>query len=151
MILSQLYGVPKVLAAALLYGGAPVPVKLTTFDHAMFVIAEGPSADAEATITVLAGSSQAMAGAEAIAFHYRMAAADSDEYGALTDAPVAGFSTGAGGDRAFLIEIDDSELPDGKPWVQVVLSLDAGTDAPGAVIAVVVPRYQSAAIETALA
>lgn len=151
MILSQLYGAVGLAASATLWGSTPVPVKLTTFDHAMFLIVEGASADADGKITVQAGENQAMNNAEAIAFRYRAAAANSDQFGALTAAPSTGYDTGGGGNRRFIVEIDDSELPAGKPWVQLGLALNGGTDAPGAASAMVVPRYQGAAIETALA
>ncbi len=94
------------------------------------VVAEGTGTTGTTTLTMLAASDAAGAGAEAIPFRYRISPL-AGPAGDWIQATVAGFLTAAGGDQIIDIEVLAEELPEGKPWVALngVEGVDAPTDA----------------------
>jgi hypothetical protein len=109
-------------------------VSLAQYERALFLIEKGVGTTGTATITVEACSDNSGTGATAIAFKYRRntaAGSPIDVLGAVTAASTSGFTTTAASNDMYTVEVQSSDLPDGKPWVrlksvEVVASAVAG-------------------------
>ena len=107
-----------------------------------------------ATVTVLAASAAAGTGAEAVPFRWRKknTGVTVDAYGAVNEASTTGFVTTANESTLFEIEVDATNLPDGKPWCALKLTETVNDPVNGAVIGLVHnPRHQGLNIPGALA
>lgn len=122
----------QMLAPVDITGGAKSQAfSMKNYQHASIFILVGVSAAAWTSIVVKAGSATAAVGADvanatAIAFReYKQTTA-----GEANDVLDAGTNLASTGDTApsanngifYVIELDANELPDGKPYVQVVLA-----------------------------
>ena len=121
---------------------------------AVLTLADATGGTADHTITVQAASDASGTGAEAIPFRYRRVAdvIASDVPGDITQATAAGFTTTAGDNQKYLIEIDADDLPEGKPFV-AVKSVEVTNDPVVASLDYILgePRYPSATPLTAIA
>lgn len=135
---------------------------LTTLDavnmrdhaHIRALILAGATNGAAITVTVLASSDAAATGATAIAFaYYKSIVAASDVLGARTLATTAGFamSNDSVSNTMYAIEIDASELPDGKPWINVTFSGAATTTPVSVLYDLTGARYAAPSSPTELA
>jgi hypothetical protein len=105
-------------------------INMEGYSHLSILIAAGASNGAAHTVTVLASTNNAAGSAEAIPFtYYRAVTTGSDVFAAAQAAATTGFamSNNAVNSTMYTIEIDASELPDTKPWVNVTLSGAAST------------------------
>lgn len=116
-------------------------VSLEDFGHLTAFISHAAGATGTVVVTVNEASTNTGTGSAAVAFKYRNQTVVAAQ-GALTAAAAAGFTIAAGADQIAIVEIDASELTDGKPWVS--LTMTEGVDSPvdGAVIGILSrPRY----------
>lgn len=86
--------------------------------RALGVVYKGVGTTGVSTITVEACSASDGTGATAIPFRYQ-ANTTSDTFGNLTEATTSGFSTTAGSNHIYAIEVDPRDVPDGYPWVRI--------------------------------
>lgn len=96
-------------------------VSLKDYSQVTFILSIGVGATGTATLTVNASQDNAGAGAVAIPFKYRRVAntATSDVETTLTDADAAGFTTTAGSNQVYIVEVDASALPEGNPFASL--------------------------------
>lgn len=118
---------------------------MAKYNHIAFIVLHGTGLTGTVTITVEACSSIAGANPEAVAFKY----SEGDSAGVLTaqqDATAAGFATTAGSDQVFVIEVEDSGLVEGKPFVRLQLTELVNSPVIGAVLAHLRPGSYAASI-----
>lgn len=84
-------------------------VSFASYRFATFHVAIGAGGTGTGTITVEKCTAADGTGATAVAFKYRKATSE-DAYGALTDATASGFTTSAGTNDQYIIEIDGNSL-----------------------------------------
>jgi hypothetical protein len=97
-------------------------VSMANYEKALFLLQKGVGATGTATITLEACSDNTGAGATAIPFRYRRnnaAGSPIDAMGAFTNATASGFVTTAGSNDQYAIEVTNSELLEGKPWLRL--------------------------------
>lgn len=82
------------------------------------IIYKGVGTTGVSTITVEACSDSSGTGATAIPFLYSVNTS-SDTFGNLTQATSSGFSTTAGSNHIYEVDVDVRDCPDGLPWVRV--------------------------------
>jgi len=127
--------------------------------HATILLQVGVSAAAWTSIVVQAGTATAaigsdVAGNTAIPFSiYKQetAGADKDVLGARTAVLAAGYTPSANDGIFYAIEIDASELPDGSPYVQLVLANGSNSVIASAVAVLTGERYAGVSSATATA
>jgi hypothetical protein len=101
----------------------PDYVSMKNYGHLSIIITAGVANGTGQTVTLKYSSSAS--GGTAMAFnYYKTIVADADVLGAKTAATTAGFllSHGTISNTKYVIEVDASELPDGYPWVGLVMS-----------------------------
>lgn len=103
------------------------------------------------TLTVQCASDSSGTGAEAVAFKYRRCSSG-DTLGSITDATSAGFTTTAGSNQFYVLEIEAADCPADKPWVAIkgVEVVDSPVLA-GLTMFLAGPRYGGATLPTAIA
>lgn len=113
-------------------------ISLKNYNSIMFVIQQGIGATGTATITVAMASDASGTGATNIPFKYRRVSntATSDVEGAMTDATASGFTTTAGSNQIYLVEVNAEELDDGKPFVALTATEVVNSPVAGAILAV---------------
>lgn len=110
-------------------------VSMANFGHATFILQIGVSAAAATAILVQAGTATAAVGADvagATALPYSLyvqetAGAANDVLGGRTAQLAAGYVPSANDNIVYVIEVDASELPDGKPWLQLKVTNTANS------------------------
>lgn len=105
-------------------------VNLGKFQKAAFLVYKGAGDTGTSTFTMECSSDNARTGAEAIPFTYRRVSVG-DIAGDIQHVEKAGFTSIAGPSEMYIIEVDSSQAPEGKPWfslksVEVVDSPVAG-------------------------
>ena len=128
-------------------------VNMASYKTVLFNVFWGVGATGTSTITVLEATSSAGAGATAVPFTYRIVAntASSDVPGALIAAAAAGFTTTAGSNQEYLIEVNAIDLDGGFNWVAVNLVEVAASARLGGIQAVMAgARNEGATMVTAL-
>lgn len=155
MICNDEHQIAQVLApAADRFNGNPATAAVNTklYGHVSFVIALGAGTTGTAKIQVEECSAANGTGNVAIPFRYR--AADSgDAYGSLTVASASeGFTTAAGSDKTYVIDIDSRELSDTKPFVRLKITEVVDAPVAAAVVALgFMARYKEQPLPTLLA
>jgi hypothetical protein len=131
----------------------PDYVNMKNYSHLTIIILAGASNGTGQTISMKYSSSSS--GGTAMDFnYYKTITADADVLGARTLAAAATgllLSHGTVSDTKYVIEIDASELPDGYPWVGLVMSGATSTTPITAVYILSGSRYASPASVTAIA
>jgi hypothetical protein len=127
-------------------------VNTAQYDHATFVVIRGVATGgtADHTFTVEACSLADGTGAEAVPFKSRGGALTGAALGALTARTAAGYTNVAGSNRLDVIEVEASDLPDGKPFVRLH-SVEVTNDPVVAAILTILgkPRYAEAVMPDA--
>lgn len=125
-------------------------INMKNFGHCEFVVQKGEGTTGTSTITVLACDDATPSTTSAIAFKYR-ACTSGDTFTALTAATTAGFTTTAGSNQMYRIEVDANDLPDGYPYLQLKLveAADGAVDA-GVLAILTEPRYAQSINATAI-
>lgn len=93
-------------------------VNLGLYKSAAFIVHKGVGTTGTSTITVQASATASGGTPTAIPFKYRRVASG-DTAGDVTQADATGFTTTAGSDEMYIIEVDAASTPDGKPWVHL--------------------------------
>jgi len=131
LVIAEQAHVVQCLAPVDITGGKKCQsVSMKNHGHVTFLVLIGVSAAAFTKIIVQAGTAAAavgsdVTGAAAIAFNiYKQETAGegNDVLGARTAVTSAGYTPSANDGIYYAIEVDASELPDGSPHVQVVLT-----------------------------
>jgi len=90
---------------------------MENYAHATIIVSLGVTG-AASTLTVEAASDSAGTGSTAIAYDvYKEETAAGDTLGSRTAIAAAGFASSTNDSIFYVIELDASELPAGKPWV----------------------------------
>lgn len=93
-------------------------VRLDKFGRLLATIVKGVGTAGTSTITVLAASDSSGTGATAITFYYR----EETTLGTIGDATLAttsGFTTTAGSNQRYYVEVKSDQCPADKPWVAI--------------------------------
>ena len=131
-------------------GGFDEAVHLGNYAHCTFVCSSGAITNAT-TLTVAACTDSGGTSPTALDFKYsREVTGSSDVFSALTwKGDTSGIATGTQDGSTHVIEIDASELPDGKPWLELSAS-NPGADHFMGVIAILSgSRYAGAVTPSA--
>lgn len=93
-------------------------VSFAKYGRVAFVVYKAVGTTGTSTLTVECSSDASRTGATAVAFKYRRVASG-DTGGDVTSATSAGFDTTAGSSELYIVEVDASVCPAGKPWVHL--------------------------------
>jgi len=93
-------------------------VSLAKYGRVAFIVYKGVGTTGTSTLTVECSSDASRTGATAVAFNYRRVATG-DTGGSVTAAAAAGFDTTAGSSELYIVEVEASACPSGKPWVHL--------------------------------
>lgn len=129
-------------------------INLANYGACTFVLMIGAGATGTALITAEFASSAAGAGNTATAFNYRRVSATgtSDLPGDITAATTSGFTTTAGANQNYFIEIPVAELDPDLPFVSLTLTEVVNDPVDAGVIAILGdPRYGGNTHQTAIA
>jgi hypothetical protein len=111
-------------------------ISMANHNKLTFLVYQSGGTTGNATLTVLASTDSAAAGAEAIPFRYRkMTTGASDVLGNVTNATTAGFATTANEDSIYEVEVLSADLPQTKPWVHMLCTETTNDPVNGCVIA----------------
>lgn len=127
-------------------------ISMANHHRLTFLVYQSGGTTGNATITLLASATSTPGSSTALPFRYRkMTTGASDVLGDVTNATDAGFTTTANEDSIYEIEIDSSDLPDGKPWVHMLCTEATNDPVNGCVIALLSePRYAGLTHATAI-
>jgi hypothetical protein len=152
----KLHAVQALAPDSDLFNGDPSTDWLNTkfYKSVLFVVAIGVGATGTATITANMAEDASGTGSTAIPFTYKRVAdtTSSDVPGARTSATASGFTTTAGSNQLYLIEVDAEDLDSDSPFVN--LTLTEGVDSPvdaGVTAILGEPRYAGDTAKTAIA
>lgn len=129
-------------------------INMANYKSLVFMIYWGVGATGTQTITVKEATDVSGTGATAIPFNYRRVAntTSSDVPGARTAATSAGFTTTAGSNQMYLIEVGAEDLDSGFGFVNVnTTEVVASALLGGIMVLAGEPRYAGAVMPTALA
>lgn len=128
-------------------------VKMEEFHKIVFLRFSGVGTTGTSTITVEACDTISPGNVSAVAFHYRRISV-ADTHAAITAATTAGFTTTAGSNEMYLIEVDaDALAADGNGYEYARLKCVEVADDPvlgGIVIMQLQPRFASAVDRTSI-
>jgi hypothetical protein len=111
-------------------------ISMANHDKLTFLVFQQGGTTGNATLTVLASTDSAQAGAQAIPFRYRrMTTGASDALGPVLNATTTGFATTAAQDVIYEIEVLSADLPETKPWVHLLCTELTNDPVNGCVIA----------------
>lgn len=126
-------------------------VRLDLYGKALFVVFKGAGGTGTSTITIQASAANDGSSPTAIPFKSRRVASG-DTAGDVTDQAAAGFTTTAGADEMYLIEVDAQDCPEGKPWVHLKAVEVADDPVTGCVLAILGDaRYSGETLPSAIA
>jgi len=150
--------VVNILPAVDITGGKKCQAfSMKNWQHATIIISVGVSAAAWTSIIVQAGSATAAIGSDVannVTIPFRLYkqetnGADKDVLDAGTNLAATGDTTVSANDNIFyVIEIDSQELPDGKPYVQLLLANGANSVIASAIAILSGGRFQHRQSET---
>ena len=111
------------------------PISLENYDSVLFLVSKGAGAVGTATITVEACSTSGAAATTAIVFDYWVCTTI-DTWSDRTRATTAGFTTTAGADQMYAIEVHSSMLTATYPFVRLQVTQVDATATDGHIIAI---------------
>ncbi len=122
-------------------------VNCKNYGHLTFLIVKGVGTTGTSTITVNACDDTTPTTEAAVAFHYRRIQTSDNSPGTLTAATTAGFTTTAGSDEIYVIEVDPAELAkNGYGYCRLVATEVVDAAVLGGIIAILSePRYGAVA------
>jgi len=116
-------------------------VSLANYDGAVFVIVKGAGATGTAVITVESCDDTSATTSTAVAFNYA-ACTSGNTWGNITAATSSGFTTTAGANQSYAIEIRADELNGNDKYVRMVATESANDPVDGAALVILVdPKY----------
>lgn len=127
-------------------------VNLAEWNHVTFVVNKGVGTTGTSTLTVEACDDVVPTTTSAIAFKYRRLPDSTNVPGALTDATSAGFTTTAGSNEKYIIEVDAAQLlASGYGFIRLTGVEVAASAVAGSVdIVLSQPRYPQAILGSAI-
>lgn len=117
----QLKAVQGIAPVADAFSGTVTSAAIKLGKHAKRAAAlvyKGVGATGVSTLTVEACTASDGTGATAIPFRYSVNTS-SDTFGNVTEAATTGFSTTAGSNHIYILDVDPRDVPDGYPWIRV--------------------------------
>lgn len=129
-------------------------INIEDYGSIMFVVNIGVGATGTTTLTVTTSDDASGTTTADIAFKYRRVSdtTSSDVPGGFTDATSSGFTTTAGSNQIYLIEVPNGSFDPDKPFIRVngVEVVDSPID--GSILAILgAPRYGGNTMRTAIA
>jgi len=127
------------------------PINMESFHHVSFIIQTGVGATGTSTITVLASDDISRTHTTAIPFNYQECVSG-DTFGATIAATTAGFTTTAGSNKMYKIEVDNQALAStGYGYIALKAVEVVNDPVLGGVLAVLTePRYGQDVFATAI-
>lgn len=130
-------------------------VNLAQYEKVCFLVHKAVGTTGTSDITVQATPLATTSNPTAIAFKYRKidvaAGGSNDTAGAITAATTSGFTTTAGSNQIYLIEVSSSDTPASKPFVHLKAVENANDPVLGGIIILLAnPRYEGATLPTAI-
>ena len=157
LFVEGIHVVKAITPSADVYNGNPTSdvINMQNFKKAVFVLHQKSSTSNTGTASVKPQAVENVSGssAEDLPFKYsKMTTGASDVMGAIT-AVAAGstFTTTANEDTAFVIEVDASDLPEGKPFLQLKLTEVVNDPVVGSCMCYLIGSRHGYPFETALA
>lgn len=124
---------------------------MANYGRITFIITKGAGASGTTAVTVEACDNTTPSTTQAIAFTYR-AMTTIDTWGAPTAATSSGFTTTAGADQCYMIEVNDMELYSTYKYVRMKMVEAVDSVCDGAVVTILShPRYTQEVPITAIA
>ena len=126
-------------------------INMENFHHISFLIQIGVGATGTSTITIEACDDVSGSNVTAIPFHYQ-ACVSGDTFGATTAATSAGFTTAAGSNKMYKIEVDNQALAStGYGYIRLKAVEVVDSPVLGGILAVLSePRYGQDIFDTAI-
>ena len=116
-------------------------VSLANYGGVIFTVVKGPGATGTATITVESCDDTSATTSTAVAFNY-IACTSGNTWGNITAAGTAGFTTTAGANQTYCVEIRDDQLSGSDKYVRAVYTETANDPVDGAVFSMGVdPKF----------
>lgn len=116
-------------------------VSLENYESIMFIIVKNAGATGTATITVNSYAAASGGSGTAIAYHYKTCTSG-NTWGAATAVASTGFTTTAGANQCYLIEVNSSEVTSNQAFVSMTCTEVVDSPCDGAVLCIVgKPRY----------
>jgi hypothetical protein len=127
-------------------------INVSNLEWLTFLVFWGVGTTGTVTITVVpVDDTSASNSGTAVAFYSRRYATDTDAAGALTARAAAGFTTTAGSDQLYAIEVDPATIAtSGYKYCRLKLVEVANDPLLGGIIALARPKYPSASVATML-
>jgi len=126
-----------------IFNGDPATdvISMANYRRCTFILHKGPGDTGTATITVESCDDTTPSNTTAIAFTYRKCTSG-DTFSAPTAATSSGFTTTAGADQVYIIEVDAANLDGTDKYVRLKMTEVADDPCDGGVIAILSqPRY----------
>jgi len=127
------------------------PINMEAFHHVSFIIQTGVGTTGTSTITILASDDISRTHTTAVPFHYQ-ACVSGDTFGATAAAETTGFTTAAGSNKMYKIEVDNQALAStGYGYVILKAVEVAASPVLGGILAILTePRYGNDVFDTAI-
>jgi hypothetical protein len=110
-------------------------ISLANYGSAIFVLTKGPGATGTAVITVESCDDTSATTTTAVAYTYAVCTSG-NTWGNLTAATSSGFTTTAGANQCYMIEIRDDQLSGTDKYVRAVFTESANDPVDGSVISI---------------
>jgi|TARA_Y100000310_G_scaffold317685_1_gene370828 hypothetical protein len=126
-----------------IFAGDPATdvLSMENYKSMVFIIVKNAGATGTATITVESCDTVVPGTGTAIAFHYK-ACTSGNTWGATTAATTAGFTTTAGANQCYVIEVSSEELSGTDSFVRLQATEVVNSPCDGAILAIAMtPRY----------
>lgn len=126
-----------------IFNGDPATdvINMALYESVMFIIVKNAGATGTATVTIESCDDLVPTTTTAVAFTYK-ACTTGNTWGATTAAAAAGFTTTAGADQCYLVEITASQLSGTDQYVRMQLTEVVNNPCDGAVLCIMGrPRY----------
>lgn len=116
-------------------------ISLANYGSAIFVLTKGPGATGTAVVTVESCDDTTPTTSTAVAYSYAVCTSG-NTWGDITAATSSGFTTTAGANQCYVIEIRDDQLSGSDKYVRAVFTESANDPVDGAVISLGMnPKY----------
>ena len=110
-------------------------ISLANYGSAIFVLTKGPGATGTAVITVESCDDTSATTTTAVAYNYRVCTSG-NTWGDITAATSSGFTTTAGANQNYMVEIRDDQLSGTDKYVRAVFTESANDPVDGSVISI---------------
>jgi hypothetical protein len=127
------------------------PINMFGYEHVSFIIQCGAGATGTATVTAEVCSDTSGSNATQIVFNYQECISG-DTFGAMTKAPVAGFTTSAAANKMYKIEVDADQLANsGYKYIRLKSVEQTANAICGGILAILTEaRFEQEIMDTAI-